>query len=499
MPFHILNPGPAEPAEPVASGPTSLADLSDVDITDPQPGQVLAFGEDQHWAPIAAPVSGPAAATAPGYRDAVLESLPLGFWRLHETGATPPADESGGGKTGATLLVTKGVAGIPSGGTAYRFDGGAAVTVANAPDFTAAGPFSMEAWFRTTVSHVGSLVRVDGARLAILRLQGAFVGAFGSSEYIGSSVDVLDGQWHHAVMTVSGQTLRVFVDGQERNSGGISGTGGLGAGTTLHIGSQANGANYFNGDIAEVAVYNHALTPARIAARFDLGVTDPRPSPYASAVAADAPAAWFRLGGRLAPMPGGSGIVGVTSATPEAGIPGVPGGRAARYSQTRLTRLDNMPSLTAGPFSFEWWAKIPIASSGTTYRRMLSNRFASPPASQFSFAIGPYSTTPGAAPTQKFTYYNGAADAIGPNIDDGQWHHLVATYAPGGPVRLYIDGVASVTGEHRGPVSVDTTWHVGSHGTGEYLDGTIAELAFYRTALSAERIGVHHQAGITVP
>ena len=91
-----------------------------------------------------------------------------------------------------------------------------------------------------------------------------------------------------------------------------------------------------------------------------------------------------------------------------------------------------------------------------------------------------------------------------PGLNNGAWHHAVATLSPSG-MRLYVDGsrVASRTdatvGEH---LSIGT-WRLGGDSltgwpgapTSGYFAGSLDEVAVYKKELAATRVSAHYLAG----
>jgi PKD repeat protein len=106
-----------------------------------------------------------------------------------------------------------------------------------------------------------------------------------------------------------------------------------------------------------------------------------------------------------------------------------------------------------------------------------------------------------------FGVYDGAVAqtiASGTGLNDGQWHHVAASFGPGGTA-LYVDG---------GPVAANpaaTTaipfngyWRIGSdqlnnwpgRPTSNAFAGSIDDVAVYPTVLSAEKIATHRAVGL---
>jgi len=90
------------------------------------------------------------------------------------------------------------------------------------------------------------------------------------------------------------------------------------------------------------------------------------------------------------------------------------------------------------------------------------------------------------------------ASPLGYPLNDGRWHHIVATRTRDGRKRLYVDGKLAAAGtDGGGRVQSNRPLHVGNdrfHAGGRALDGLIDELAIYAHPLSAEQVAAHYAA-----
>jgi hypothetical protein len=84
-------------------------------------------------------------------------------------------------------------------------------------------------------------------------------------------------------------------------------------------------------------------------------------------------------------------------------------------------------------------------------------------------------------------------------INDGVWHHLVATRTQGGNVEIFIDGVSrGTTTTNNNPLDANPSIMIGGNVLdGRYFAGSIDEVAYYPRVLSAARIQAHFQAGLS--
>src|SRR5690606_16948758 len=80
--------------------------------------------------------------------------------------------------------------------------------------------------------------------------------------------------WVHLAATYDGETMRVYVDGEEDNSRAFERTAIASNGSPLAIGRDLGGAGSFTGALDDVRIYNAALAAADIA---QLAETPPPP------------------------------------------------------------------------------------------------------------------------------------------------------------------------------------------------------------------------------
>ena len=113
-----------------------------------------------------------------------------------------------------------------------------------------------------------------------------------------NNASVSNGSWHLLDITYDGNTVDVYQDAQLIGGGQMGDAGTVLPGQGLQVNAEGP---YFGLD--EVAIYPSVLTSAEIAAHWtagagtpSVGACAPTPtSPYAAAVLADSPAAYYRL------------------------------------------------------------------------------------------------------------------------------------------------------------------------------------------------------------
>jgi len=218
------------------------------------------------------------------YAAAVLADSPVRYYRLDETTGTTMVDATGaqnGTYVGPTLGVAS--ANTPNLGTAVRFDGvDDRATVANNAALSGFGDFTIEFWLRAVGDWAGYAVNVYSVT-GNQRSWGFFMSSSPAALAINLSqngtsftgytsffprADLDDGAWHHLVFTRSGSAGISYIDGTQEHSGSvISGT--LHASTSiLALGMRSDVTAFANIELDEVAIYNTALSGARIAAHY---------------------------------------------------------------------------------------------------------------------------------------------------------------------------------------------------------------------------------------
>ena len=230
-------------------------------------------------APVDGPVDAPPDGPTSVYRAAVLADAPLAYWRLGEKSGTVAHDETGHGYDGTcTGAYTLGAAGALAGDpdTAVTLDGiTGQVDVGDNFDFAGQVPFSFEAWVKPAV--IDTVYRHVVTKMAFNGFGNPQVGTYvilqqgnttlGFERWQGAAavltVETSDfpvaGSWAHIVATYNGTVGELYVNGvaiqASAGSGGVTASG-------VHM----LWGNVLQGVIDEIAVYDHVLSTARVAA-----------------------------------------------------------------------------------------------------------------------------------------------------------------------------------------------------------------------------------------
>jgi len=233
------------------------------------------------------------------YQQTVLNDHPSFLWPLSDSTGTA-ADATGNGLTGTYESgTTQGAAGPFTSGGATSFDGQAGLVTSNT-SVTGPTAFSVEGWFKTTTNDGGKLIGFGSNqtgssgsydRHIYMMNDGQLVfGVWNGQTETVESPDVYnDGQWHYVVATLdptSGMSL--YIDNQlvgtNSNTTPQSYTGfwrvggdNLNGWNLDPWGSNSQGTTepesyYFNGSIADVAVYPSALSAIQVAAHYAAGL-----------------------------------------------------------------------------------------------------------------------------------------------------------------------------------------------------------------------------------
>ena len=214
------------------------------------------------------------------YAQMVAADGAVSHWPLGEPAGPTAYDHIGAADSTAGAAVVPGVPGAVTGDgdTAYAFSGTSA-GVLSATGAAAPGPqvFSVEAWFRTTSTTGGKIVGFGNARSEssssydrhlFLDPQGRLTfGVYpGAVKTVATTSPVNDGLWHHAVGTLGANGLSLYVDGRlVANDPAVVSAEPYSGYWRVGGDRSWSGADWFAGDLDEVAVYPTALSASIVA------------------------------------------------------------------------------------------------------------------------------------------------------------------------------------------------------------------------------------------
>jgi hypothetical protein len=233
-------------------------------------------------------VSGAAPTLNPAntYSDIVLADAPSRYFRLDESSGTTAFDIAGGAHAGTySGGFTLGAAGALNGDsdTACTFNGSTAkVSVPTTLMPTGNQPFAMECWFKFAANPAGAQMMLgygDPAhanhQFLEFQLQATGAVAFNCGATFVASAPLTTGVYHHLLGTWDGTTMRFYVDGASVGTPATPGAQSFPAAPACLIGCSLSAANFFSGQVDEVAFYAAALAAARASAHFAAGSAGP--------------------------------------------------------------------------------------------------------------------------------------------------------------------------------------------------------------------------------
>ncbi len=190
-------------------------------------------------------------------------------------------DESGNGNDGAIYGATPTTDVFGNANGAYYFDGNDYIDVTSSPSISNfADQFTIATWINPTT--ISSSMNTIARKMYQNGPEGGYVfrlwddnGQTGLSLglYIGSGIsyvnsyplDVPLSQWSHVAGTYDGNSMKLFLDGEEIGSTDQSGDIWASS-ASLTIGKLDYNypSEYFNGSIDEMRIYNRALAPSEV-------------------------------------------------------------------------------------------------------------------------------------------------------------------------------------------------------------------------------------------
>jgi hypothetical protein len=223
------------------------------------------------------------------YRDVVLDSSPVSYWRLGESSGTSAADEknahNGTYTNGPTLAKSGAIAGNQN--TAVSFDGVDDHVTTGDLSVCEGTNFSIEAWAKGTSATTNLWITSEGSTTTNNPICGLVHEGANARFYVrdnagtattptGSTGTFNDGNWHHLVGVRNGNTFTLYVDGAQAAQ--TTATLGAIAVDTSAIGALKRAAvgNYYPGTVDDVAIYNTALSATQAKLHYDAGRDSPR-------------------------------------------------------------------------------------------------------------------------------------------------------------------------------------------------------------------------------
>ena len=199
-----------------------------------------------------------------------------GFWSLSDLTGTTAHDSSCNVTVNGTVI--NGTWKTCANQSVLAFNGASSfVTIPNSAALTSTNQITYEAWVYPTEQKTATVVQMrdwDGDNIYQDKWNGWMGGVtlVNGTKYTlswsqGGNRQPTLNTWYHIVMSYDGSYLRLYVNGVEEKSMALSGPLKVSTTAPLVIGSTGT-SKYFNGNLANVAVYQRALTPAEIAGQY---------------------------------------------------------------------------------------------------------------------------------------------------------------------------------------------------------------------------------------
>jgi hypothetical protein len=223
---------------------------------------------------------GPPPPPPSSYRDAVLASTPLGYWRLGETSGTTAADASGNARNGSYVggpaLGSPGLL-TSDPNTAVTFDGvNDAVDIVHATVWNLTGDLTLEALINVTGGATNRVIVAKDASSGGPTFELRWVQSTGKLQFVqrttgGATLSAVSlsplaaGTTYHVAVTKTGATVRFYINGSLNKT--VSTFAGTIVTNTRPVRiAMGDGGKAFGGRVDEVAIYGYALSSATIAA-----------------------------------------------------------------------------------------------------------------------------------------------------------------------------------------------------------------------------------------
>ena len=217
------------------------------------------------------------------YSSEVLADSPVIYYRMNEASGDI-VDSSGNGNDSTS------VEGTPlygeDGALVVEPDDCIKVTASNSDQFVVPYNASMdvgdvlsaEAWIKRGDTSTGERAFFAKANSAFLGMldHNIFFARSGITGICTSTITITDTDtFHHIVATKDGSDVHLYIDGADV-TGTVTNSTFTDTSDSLYVGAE-NGGGYFTGWLDEIAIYDTALSPARVLAHYQAATSEPGP------------------------------------------------------------------------------------------------------------------------------------------------------------------------------------------------------------------------------
>ncbi len=463
----------------------------------------------------------PAAGTANAYASRVLADGAAPYWPMNEPSGTVLFDNSTAfDDADAGRQLTRGVPGALSSDPATSFDGSTSASTRT----PIAGPntYTSQVWIKTTTTSGGKILGFGASstgnsgsydRHVYMDNSGRiWFGVYPNGvATLNTSASYNDGQWHQITASLGPDGMKLYVDAKLAGQRSDVTVGQAYSGYWRLGGDNLNGwpsrpsSSYFAGVVDEVAIYPTVLSRQTIndqwvaSGRSSTVPTAPTDA-YGASVFQDDPLLYWRLGESTGTTAADSGPNGAQKGQYENGVTlAAPGG--IKGTTNTAASFDGADDVVASVNSYtdprnyseEVWFKTTSSGGG----KLIGFGNAQDGDSS-SYDRHVYMDTAGKV---TFGVWTGQANTITApaSLNDGTWHHVVATQSTTDGMKLYIDGLLVGTNPQTGAQSYTGFWRVGGDthwaSGSRYLSATFDEAAIYDSVLSAARVANHFSLG----
>jgi PKD repeat protein len=471
-----------------------------------------------------APVTISSSTTTNPYLTDVTSDGSSSLWRFNETSGSKAYDWVGFNDMSEGSGVTDAAQTGPLAGDtakAAAFNGTSNGSASTSTAIQGPNTFAIEGWFQTSTRSGGKIVgfgnttqgNLSGSydRQIYMDNSGHLIfGVYNNGAYtVTSSKTYNNSKWHYVVGELSSSGMSMYVDGAlvGQNQGTTVGQDYSGywrvGGDNLGSWPSQPSSNWFNGSIADVAVYPSTLTIRQVQQHYtDAGgqlTIQPVPTDaYGQAVYNSNPLLYWRLNdashasSALDTSPyqdNGSANSGVTF---QQSSPVSTTGKAAKFNGSTGLIASTQTFTDPTVYSEELWFNTTTTDGGK-----LIGFGDQPTGLSGNYDRHVYMLNTGQL---EFGTYTGVTNTIvSPNsYNNGKWHHLVATQGPAG-MALYVDGQLLGTNPQTQAQNYTGYWRVGGDPTwgganSNYFAGTIDEVAVYDTQLTPAQVLAHYEA-----
>jgi fibronectin type 3 domain-containing protein len=290
-----------------------------------------------------------------------------------------------------------------------------------------------------------------------------------------------DGAWHFLVGQYDGSHLAVWIDNTKVADNTYGPTTIATHASNLEVGAIGTaGAEFFDGSMDEFAIYDRALTPTEMTTLYGLK----------SDLMADNVGLWHfneTSGSTLADSSGNS-FDGATVGSPVLGAPGK-FNKSVTFSNGNHVAVPHHSALSpTKALTLSTWIKTTDTS---TYQFVIAKNL---PNGYEGYDILLSNGSPRIEILSTLPTYGNLV--VGPQVNDGKWHHLVATYGDS-TIKMFVDGALAGTLNYTGGMLANTQDLI--IGNRVSLDlpfhGSIDEVGIWSRALSDTEVKQLYQRG----